>query len=280
MGIYSTNIKENEGANIAIKETKWFWAILTILFFAVNLNACQPRPKTPSSASKTLKAPATASKAKIRLNNEDFGTTGYSSVLIDKLQEIFKNRLDNGDFKEGGNEVEKTVFICIDSSLKVSEISETVSSIQFTASPLRLANEPGKTTKNKIVKPNPLLLVVTIGDLDFDIPAETDGIDLWLELTAFKKGEGLVVPNEGTLVEILREGEYIIDGKPVAKSALRNRFEAYYKDWRDDPGLKTVTVYLENNAEEISFGSVATVARAAFDAGVKRLCLIIYKPEE
>ena len=47
----------------------------------------------------------------ITLNNEPFGDVSDTDKLGNRLKEIFKDRENNGVFREGTNEVEKTVFI-------------------------------------------------------------------------------------------------------------------------------------------------------------------------
>lgn len=48
---------------------------------------------------------------KVTLNNEDAGNVDDASLLTTKLTQIFKDRENNSVFREGTNEVEKTVFI-------------------------------------------------------------------------------------------------------------------------------------------------------------------------
>ena len=47
----------------------------------------------------------------ITLNNEPAGDVTDTTALNGKLSQIFKDRENNGVFREGTNEVEKTVFI-------------------------------------------------------------------------------------------------------------------------------------------------------------------------
>src|SRR3982751_828762 len=48
---------------------------------------------------------------KITLNNEPFGDVSDTEKLTSRLREIFKDRENNGVFREGSNEVEKTIFL-------------------------------------------------------------------------------------------------------------------------------------------------------------------------
>ena len=47
----------------------------------------------------------------ITLNNEAFGDVSDTDKLRDRLTEIFRDRTNNGVFREGTNEIEKTIFI-------------------------------------------------------------------------------------------------------------------------------------------------------------------------
>lgn len=47
----------------------------------------------------------------VTLNNESAGTVDDTTALTAQLSEIFKARESNGVFREGTNEVEKTIFI-------------------------------------------------------------------------------------------------------------------------------------------------------------------------
>jgi len=47
----------------------------------------------------------------ITLNNKNFGDVSDTEKLNNKLSEIFRERENNGVFREGTNEVEKTIFI-------------------------------------------------------------------------------------------------------------------------------------------------------------------------
>src|SRR5580765_156012 len=55
---------------------------------------------------------------KVRLNNDDAGDVSDASALTDRLKAIFTQREQNGVFREGTNEVEKTVFIKSSTSTK------------------------------------------------------------------------------------------------------------------------------------------------------------------
>jgi biopolymer transport protein ExbD len=76
---------------------------------------------------------------KVTLNNQDAGDTSDASNLTSKLNEIFKTRETNGVFREGTNEVEKTVFIKSSPSVKYGEVVKVIDAARTAqASPIGL----------------------------------------------------------------------------------------------------------------------------------------------
>lgn len=63
---------------------------------------------------------------KITLNTDAAGDVSDASALTSKLAEIFKNRENNGVFREGTNEVEKTVFIKSPRSIKYGDVVKVI----------------------------------------------------------------------------------------------------------------------------------------------------------
>lgn len=63
---------------------------------------------------------------KITLNNEEFGDTTDTAPLTNKLQQVFKDRENNGVLKEGTNEVEKTVFIKSPRSMRYGNVVRVI----------------------------------------------------------------------------------------------------------------------------------------------------------
>lgn len=62
----------------------------------------------------------------VTLNNEPAGDVSDASALTNKLAEIFKQRANNGVFREGTNEVEKTIFIKSPTSVKYGEVVKVI----------------------------------------------------------------------------------------------------------------------------------------------------------
>ena len=76
---------------------------------------------------------------KVTLNNQEAGDVSDASALTSKLSEIFKTREQNGVFREGTNEVEKTVFIKSAKSAKYGEVVKVIDAAKSAgASPIGL----------------------------------------------------------------------------------------------------------------------------------------------
>lgn len=63
---------------------------------------------------------------KIALNNESTGSVDDPSPLTAKLAEIFKTRESNGVFREGTNQVEKTLFIKSPKSVHYGDVVRVI----------------------------------------------------------------------------------------------------------------------------------------------------------
>lgn len=62
----------------------------------------------------------------IKLNNDEVGDATDTSILTGKLTSIFKERSNNGVFREGTNEVERTVFIKAPRSIKYGDVVKII----------------------------------------------------------------------------------------------------------------------------------------------------------
>jgi len=75
----------------------------------------------------------------VRLNNDDAGDVSDASALTDRLKAIFTQREQNGVFREGTNEVEKTVFIKSSTSTKYGDVVKVIDAAKTAgASPIGL----------------------------------------------------------------------------------------------------------------------------------------------
>jgi biopolymer transport protein ExbD len=72
-------------------------------------------------------------------NQKDFGTITDPQSLIAKLSATFKDRAENSVFREGTNEIEKTVFIKAPRNLPYGEVAKVVDAVKLAgASPIGL----------------------------------------------------------------------------------------------------------------------------------------------
>jgi len=62
----------------------------------------------------------------VTLNNEKYGDVTNTEDLTNKLTQVFAERTNNGTFREGTNEVEKTVFVKAPRSAKYGEVVRVI----------------------------------------------------------------------------------------------------------------------------------------------------------
>lgn len=75
----------------------------------------------------------------ITLNNEPFGDVSDTEKLSNKLREVFKARESEGVFREGSNEIEKTVFIKSPKSVRYGDVVKVIDAAKSVgASPIGL----------------------------------------------------------------------------------------------------------------------------------------------
>ena len=75
----------------------------------------------------------------IMLNNDPFGDVSDTEKLSNRLREIFKERENNGVFRENTNEVEKTVFIKSPKSVRYGDVIKVIDAAKTVgASPIGL----------------------------------------------------------------------------------------------------------------------------------------------
>jgi biopolymer transport protein ExbD len=67
---------------------------------------------------------------KLALNNDDMGSFSDLSKLGNTLKQIFKDRESNGVFREGSNEVEKTVFVKADRGVKFAGVMTLIAELR------------------------------------------------------------------------------------------------------------------------------------------------------
>jgi len=94
----------------------------------------EPKPEEQTVAKPnplTLVVSINKGDKKVTLNNEDAGDVSDASLLTNKLEQIFKDRENNGVIREGTNEVEKTVFIKSPKSIPYGEVVRVIDAVKF-----------------------------------------------------------------------------------------------------------------------------------------------------
>jgi biopolymer transport protein ExbD len=75
----------------------------------------------------------------ITLNNEAFGDVSDTEKLSNKLREVFKEREAQGVFREGSNEIEKTIFIKSPKLVRYGDVVKVIDAAKSVgASPIGL----------------------------------------------------------------------------------------------------------------------------------------------
>lgn len=66
----------------------------------------------------------------VTLNNEPFGDVSNTDALTNKLRETFRDRENQGAFREGTNQVEKTLFIKSPKSVRYGEVVKVIDAVK------------------------------------------------------------------------------------------------------------------------------------------------------
>ena len=98
----------------------------------------EPKPDDVQAPAKpnplTLVVTVDKSNMGVALNNEPAGDVSDTTPLTSKLQEIFKQRENNLVFREGTNEVEKTVFVKSPRSIKYGDVVKVIDAVKLAGS--------------------------------------------------------------------------------------------------------------------------------------------------
>ena len=103
----------------------------------------EPKPDetqvVPKPNPLTLVVAINKADKKITLNNEAAGDVSNASDLTNRLSAIFKDREAGGVFRDGTNEVEKTVFIKSPRSVRYGDVVKVIDAVkQAGAQPIGL----------------------------------------------------------------------------------------------------------------------------------------------
>lgn len=132
------------GAVPSINVTPLIDVLLVLLIIFMIIAPSKPSrfkaqvPAEPKPEDQTVAKPnpltlvvAIAKDGKVTLNNEDTGDVQDPSLLTNKLSEQFKIRENNGTFREGTNEVEKTVFMKAPKSVPYGNVVRVIDAVKM-----------------------------------------------------------------------------------------------------------------------------------------------------
>lgn len=218
-------------------------------------------------------AAAKTEPLKLRLNNEDAGTTENTSALSEKLETIFKNREKEGAFRPETNEIEKSVYLAADRSVSAEEIAKLFAVLKDSgASPILIPVRVKVTN----LKPNPLMLYVSVGSGDHSPPVneikeiDLDGANTEKEET-FDDIKGVEIgfigeSSDDISVAVSKDGTYTMEGKLISAGDLKTAIENSFK--AKDKSEKTIFVQAEN------YGNMEDIAAIGASAGVFKVYFI------
>jgi biopolymer transport protein ExbD len=265
---------------------------LLIGFTFATVLAQHPLQAFATPASQTQKTTA-AAPATIKLNLDDIGTSADTSILSQKLVQVFKLRKDQHAYKIGferrsdlpeADRIEKRVFVKADRSITLEQISKLIKVLENAgADPVALPiYSNGKTDKNCLtcalkdvtgfMKPSPLVLLVRItapntrpsldgeGQPSISDFLISDSIPIVLSIVG--GGESLAV------ISIPKDGEFNFGEKRIEKAALENEIRHRIKA---KPGTEKALAI--KCSPDITYGSLEDIYPAAFAAGAKRIIL-------
>lgn len=90
----------------------------------------EPQDVIPKPNPLTLVVAVNKSNGNVTLNNEAAGNVADTEALTNKLSQIFKERENNGVFREGTNEVERTVFLKAPKGIKYGEVVKVIDGVK------------------------------------------------------------------------------------------------------------------------------------------------------
>ncbi|QQS42474.1 MAG: biopolymer transporter ExbD [Acidobacteriota bacterium] len=144
MGMSGTG-KASDGAVPNINVTPLIDVLLVLLIIFMIISPMKPHqfeakvPAEPDNLPEnveikpnplTLVVSINAGDLKVRLNNEEMGDTSDTKSLTDRLTQVFKERTDGRVYREGTNEVEKTVFIKAPKSVRYGDVVKVIDGVK------------------------------------------------------------------------------------------------------------------------------------------------------
>jgi biopolymer transport protein ExbD len=216
--------------------------------------------------------PSAPTNSKITLNQDEMGTTDDPTQLTTLLSKVFKQRHENRAFKPGTIEVYLDVYLKAEPSTGIPEVLKMVDVIKEAGGypvlvPMEISLEEAKGQK-----PDPLTLLVTIGERDPSLKVIVEGVEL-IKGPVVAHAEKDTLPKEFVVVRVPKDGEYVVGEKPVGQASLANELKSRSKDLTE-----TKRVYLIVDGDgDVRYRSLSEVAYAAHSAGAKEIYIIMLK---
>lgn len=228
-----------------------YFLIVTFLFGSTF--ACQGVAQSKNQTNQNTVAPK-INPLKLRLNNEEQGTTDNPSILTKKLEEVFYDRESTGIFRKGTNEIEKAVNLAADRSVSADEFAKLFEVVKSSgANPILIPVEVKKASP----RPNPLTLLVYAGVDKYR------NFNAGIEVGSIEEMSDDFPDEEAVAVVVDKNGAYSFDGKQVSAIDLKKEIETRLKSEAKDDRI--VFVQAEN------YGSMEDVALIAHSAGAVKV---------
>jgi biopolymer transport protein ExbD len=264
-----------------IKDSGTQYQIYSIFSFQKQIPDELPSVETKETGVVVKKSPV-----KLRLNNEDHGTTANTSVLARRLERIFKDRENNGVFRGESNEIETTVYLEGDRSVPAEEIAKLFGAVEDSgASPILVpVLITGSVQKEEqIDMPNPLKLLVYAGSGKSssgpraitepdDILSEPKNppvageIEIGFTGELFQSDDSFPGDKDAITVVAGKDGTFTMDGKQISASDLKKEIESRLKAKEKDK--KIIFVQADN------YGNIEDAAGIAASAGAGKVFVI------
>jgi biopolymer transport protein ExbD len=239
--------------------------LLTVLLGNIFAFQAHSQVKEQKSKSQTNQKDAVltdkSTPLKLRLNDGKAGTTADTSILSEKLENIFKDREKEGIFRDGTNEVESSVYLEADRLVPAEEIAKLFGVLNRSGvSPVLI---PVPVKDEVPIRPNPLILVVYAGSGQFRTLGAKIEIGFVGELS--ENSGSAPTDKSQVLVTASKNGVYTMDGKQISAQDLKTAIEKRLKTKAEN---KVIFVQAEN------YGNMEDAAAIADSAGARKVFFI------
>ena len=142
----------SQGAKPSINVTPLIDVLLVLLIIFMVITPMKPHrfeaqvPAEPDPDQQQIVKPnqlslvvAITKDDQITLNNDQIANITDTTPLVERLKQIFQERANNGAFKAGTNEIEKTLFVKAPRSVKYGKVVNVIDAVkQAGAQPIGL----------------------------------------------------------------------------------------------------------------------------------------------